>query len=306
MELPNIIIPGAPKAGTTSITAILDQHPDVFMPALKEPRFFISDVIKNLSDQDPLKKYLFDISIHDWEKYKKMYDVDAKFKIDGSIQYLFYYKNTIPLIKKHLGDPYIILILRNPIYRALSNYSFNKRSEKCSTLIEAIKDELNGGRENLNSFYHYYGQGLYYEQVKQFQENFTNVSVLFYEDFSRDNLAFVNSICDILKISRIEKIQDLPNLNTSANLTFIGQLIIGNRSPLNLLFKYIMPYFINRGTLYQAKIKLKAKFAQKDEKIILSEEDKSYLRNLYKDDVAKLMGLLNMAKAPWKEFNNLS
>ena len=40
MTLPNFLIIGAAKAGTTSLYDWLRQHPDVFMPRLKEPRFF--------------------------------------------------------------------------------------------------------------------------------------------------------------------------------------------------------------------------------------------------------------------------
>jgi len=44
MTLPNFIIIGQMKAGTSSLHAYLRQHPDVFMPDVKELRFF-SEVI---------------------------------------------------------------------------------------------------------------------------------------------------------------------------------------------------------------------------------------------------------------------
>ena len=50
MSVVNIIIPGAPKAGTMSITSILNQHQDIYVPAWKEPRFFIEDKIRELED----------------------------------------------------------------------------------------------------------------------------------------------------------------------------------------------------------------------------------------------------------------
>ena len=40
MTLPNFLVIGAPKAGTTSLHLHLRAHPAVFMPELKEPRFF--------------------------------------------------------------------------------------------------------------------------------------------------------------------------------------------------------------------------------------------------------------------------
>ncbi len=41
---PNFFILGAPKCGTTSIAAWLGQHPAIFIPAMKEPNFFNTDI----------------------------------------------------------------------------------------------------------------------------------------------------------------------------------------------------------------------------------------------------------------------
>ncbi len=44
-NLPNFFIVGTAKAGTTSMSQYLNQHPDVFIPPYKDPNF---SVIKNL------------------------------------------------------------------------------------------------------------------------------------------------------------------------------------------------------------------------------------------------------------------
>ena len=44
MKQPNFFLVGAPKAGTTSLYAYLDQHPDVYMSPLKEPNFFADEL----------------------------------------------------------------------------------------------------------------------------------------------------------------------------------------------------------------------------------------------------------------------
>jgi hypothetical protein len=307
MTLPNIIIPGAPKAGTTSIAAMLNQHPDIFIPSMKEPRFFISEQIINLPKEDPLKQYLVKRSILNFDQYKILYKTESKFKIDASIQYLFYFKDTIPKIKDYLGDPYIFLILRNPIPRALSNYVFNQKTERCGSLIEAIKDELAGNRDNLNSFFHYYKQGLYYDGVKLFMESFSNVKVLFYEDFAKDNLSFVNEMLGVLGISELEKIADVPTLNVSGKLSLAGKILIGRYSFFSFAYKYILPLFYDRGTLFVMKMKLTAKYSAKDEKRIkLNSDEMEFLKNLYNEDVSRLMQLLGIQKCPWKDFKELT
>ena len=39
-EMPNLFIIGAAKCGTTSLHHYLDQHPEVSMSEVKEPRYF--------------------------------------------------------------------------------------------------------------------------------------------------------------------------------------------------------------------------------------------------------------------------
>jgi hypothetical protein len=40
MTLPNFLIIGAAKSGTTSLYHYLRQHPDVFMSPMKEPSYY--------------------------------------------------------------------------------------------------------------------------------------------------------------------------------------------------------------------------------------------------------------------------
>jgi hypothetical protein len=42
-RLPNFFVVGAPKAGTTSLYHYLDQHPEIYMSAIKEPYFFSTE-----------------------------------------------------------------------------------------------------------------------------------------------------------------------------------------------------------------------------------------------------------------------
>src|SRR6202046_4659565 len=43
MALPDFLVIGAPKAGSTALHAALAQHPALYMSAVKEPKFFLSD-----------------------------------------------------------------------------------------------------------------------------------------------------------------------------------------------------------------------------------------------------------------------
>src|ERR1035438_4009729 len=43
-RVPDFFIVGHPKSGTTALYQMLRSHPQIFMPDLKEPRFFASDL----------------------------------------------------------------------------------------------------------------------------------------------------------------------------------------------------------------------------------------------------------------------
>jgi len=43
VALPDFLVIGAPKAGTTALHAALAGHPGLFMSAVKEPKFFLTD-----------------------------------------------------------------------------------------------------------------------------------------------------------------------------------------------------------------------------------------------------------------------
>lgn len=309
MSAANIIIPGAPKAGTMSIASILNEHPDIYVPVRKEPRFFIEDKIRALRNDVPLKKFLMESSVLDWEKYQAIYNNDRKFKIDASVQYMYYYETAGPKIKKYLGDPYVFIILRDPVQRAMSNYFFNKGAEikMSSGFIDAIQQEIAGKREHLFGFQHNYKQGLYYEQVKYYLENFSNVKVLFYEDFQADNLRFINSILDTLGVPAFESIPKLPNLNTSSELTLIGKILFGKYSPYRVVDRHIFSLFVDRGILRKRKLTHMAKFSKKKARTNpLTEDELKYMYDLYEEDVLKLIDLLNLEKLPWPRFKNLT
>ncbi len=48
MDRPSFLVLGAPKCGTTSLCHYLAQHPEVFVPPEKEPRFFDAEYERGL------------------------------------------------------------------------------------------------------------------------------------------------------------------------------------------------------------------------------------------------------------------
>ncbi|HDL01569.1 MAG TPA: sulfotransferase, partial [candidate division Zixibacteria bacterium] len=122
-NLPNFLIAGASKSGTTSLHSYLKQHPMIFMP-VKESRFFVSEIFENLSPKDPRYEHIIKYTIFNYYDYVKLFEnVNNEHAIgEAGTLYLYYYKIAISKIKKYLGNNKIIIILRNPTDRAFSAY----------------------------------------------------------------------------------------------------------------------------------------------------------------------------------------
>ena len=89
-KLPNFLLVGAAKSGTTSLYNYLNQHPEIFMPSfrdgvnVKEPQFFIRESV-----MDRLHS-----GIWNWQDYKDLFSQvkDEKAIGEASVFYLYYFE----------------------------------------------------------------------------------------------------------------------------------------------------------------------------------------------------------------------
>ena len=109
-RLPNFFVIGVPKGGTTSLHRYLGQHPDVFMPDVKEPAFFSSDAI--------YRKGL------DWYRDTFFHDVRGRTAIGEATPWYFCNAKVARRIRADLPETSwrFIVVLRDPVARAYSMY----------------------------------------------------------------------------------------------------------------------------------------------------------------------------------------
>jgi hypothetical protein len=140
MTLPNFLIIGAPKAGTTSLYDYLRAHPDVFMPTLKEPRFFGYEGAPGAGDR---KKW----PVQSRAEYEALFAGagDAAAVGEATPHYLFYPKAALR-IAEALPGVRLIASLRNPIDRAYSVYQMNLRNKQANAGVpfaRALESDAN-------------------------------------------------------------------------------------------------------------------------------------------------------------------
>tara|TARA_B100000989_G_scaffold27049_2_gene17443 strand:+ start:5054 stop:5953 length:900 start_codon:yes stop_codon:yes gene_type:complete len=293
--LPNFLIVGAAKSGTSSLHNYLNQHPDVFMPTfknrikVKEPRFFVKDKIYGRVNH-----------INNFKEYKKLFDDSSeKARGEASVFYLFFYEEAISNIKKYLGnDVKIIIILRNPIERALSAYNHVSRtSSEHLTFEEAIRIEKLRYENNkkLTPMINYKSMGLYYKMVKAYKDNFNSVKLIFFEDFRLNPLSSVKECFEFL------------NINTNVEINVSQRFNSGGKRWLNNKYKWIynskkhflkpLKYFVS----FEKRKKINTWFFNRFtfENNQISKRNKKYLINYFREDVNRLSLLINKDLDHW-------
>ena len=168
--LPDFIIMGTVRSGTTSLYYNICEHPSVLPAAYDEIGFFDSNYhlgIKWYQSMFPKQKEMQEI--------KK----NTGFSITGEdTPFYFWKKEAIDRIFQCLPNVKIIAIFRNPVDRAYSNYNLGLRmnTEK-STFEETIDEEIeflenNSFRDSIERRRSYVTKGIYEKQIKSWFDVF--------------------------------------------------------------------------------------------------------------------------------------
>jgi len=128
--IPNLFIVGAMKAGTTSAYLSLAGSTDVYVSSHKEPHFFSADL--HAHPHTWMRRTLHNFQNTDFveslDQYMKIFSdapVNARYVIDASTSYL-YSQDAARLIHEFNPNSKIVILLRDPINRAWSEYNMNR------------------------------------------------------------------------------------------------------------------------------------------------------------------------------------
>ncbi len=301
-KLPNFLIVGAAKSGTTSIYNYLKQHPEIYLPENKEPRFFVSSEFKNINPNDPLFTHANKVITFILEDYLGLFlDVKDESAVgEASVQYLYFYNSAIPEIKKHLGDVRIIIILRNPADRAFSAHAHLVRDKlESMSFEECLEIEEERIRTKWFPLHFYKDLGFYYKQVKAYMENFSRVRVYLYDELMNDSSIVVRDIYEFLNVDPSfvsANINSQYNVSVVPKVKLLHSFLVKYDHPLK---KLLRPLFL--GTVGKEKTEnLVNHFKNRNlRKRKINPETKKYLIDLYRDDILMLEKLLKRDLSAW-------
>jgi hypothetical protein len=198
-RLPDFIVAGAQKSGTTSLWAYLSEHPYVEPPMTKEMSYF--DV--NFKRGNDWYRMHFPLA----EGEPSGQDSSPRTLTGESTAYYMFHPLAAGRIARTLPDAKIILLLRNPVDRAFSHYQLKvRRLQETLSFEEAVDAEpgrLDGEQEKIVADEGYYSEahdrfsylarGRYLEQIERWQQLFPPERLLILESgefFQRTNEVF--------------------------------------------------------------------------------------------------------------------
>ncbi len=295
---PNFIVAGVAKCGTTSLFYYLTQHPDVSIPK-KETFYFIRDFYKIQTNdvigrRDPVR------IINNLEDYQKLYS-NSKSKAIGEVStcYLHFHEMAIPEIKKLLGDPKIIIILRHPVERAYSGYKhFTRTKFETLSFEDAILKEAERKKLNWDFMWQFTEFGFYTKQVKAYIENFKNVKIILSEDLENKSKETMQDIFKFLEIND-DFIPDTKvkfNISDSQSNNFWFKYFIENRFATKIL-KPLSEFVMSPVT--KRKIVHMLRSPEKGKRETLNPTTRKKLLDLYRNDTLELQTLLNRDLSSW-------
>ncbi len=205
MPLPDFLIAGVPKAGTTALHAALVPHPELFLPAVKEPKFFLSD------GRPPRAGGPGDVQTyqeHVWRQadYEALFDpAPPGARLGEATPFYLYDLDTHTRIKSLVPSARLIILLRDPVDRAHSNWThlWNAGLEPEADFLTACRAEERRRAAGWAAFWHYVGLGRYGEQLRHLFEHFPREQVLLlrYRDLKDAPAATLDRVCDFLGVT---------------------------------------------------------------------------------------------------------
>lgn len=200
MSLPNLVIAGAPKSGTTSLFQWLAAHPSVVTSKVKETYYLIdSDYPLFKKDSNFLKDGI--------RGYAKLFPVyrTGQLCMEATPDYM-YQQTAIKVLSELATCPLIIFVLRNPVERILSLHRFAQNNVgsldhkiSLTEFIENVKSSSLHKDQILNSALLHSEYHIWLDAWIQACGK-ARIKVLFFEDMVNNPLAFIEGVCDMTGI----------------------------------------------------------------------------------------------------------
>ncbi len=220
MALPDFFVAGAPKAGTTALHAALARHPALYMSAVKEPKFFLTD------GPPPVRGGPGDVQTyreHVWRRdhYEALFDPAPAGVLRGeSTPFYLYRRDAQRRIRALIPGARLIVVLRDPVERAHSNWThlWSAGLDPVGDFVAACAEEERRIAAGWADFWQYTALGRYGEQLEHLYTVFPREQVLVfrYRALIEQPAQVLDQICAFLGVPQ-GVLSEVPRENVTAH-----------------------------------------------------------------------------------------
>ena len=284
-RLPNFIIGGALKGGTTSLNFYLKQHPAVYMCPLKEPRYFAYEA----DNPDHVNGRGLHFPVKTWAQYVALFAEADDQPVVGEVSPHYMISPIAPQgIYDRLPGARLLFSLRQPVKRAYSIYWHGVR----------LGDETRPVEEALGEGEYAVIHGLYAAWLKSWYALFApeQIKIVLFDDLQGDPLGTYADICRFLEI----------------DATFVPNLTVRNKGGamknrrLGVLYEKLKKHPLRRVLDPLLPDKARQAIAQARDQNLEEPPPmpvplRERLNAFYRDDIAALEQLLHRDLSAWKK-----
>lgn len=297
LSLPNFIIIGAARCGTSSLYEYMQQHPQIYFSPNKEPMYF-AFAGTNVNFQGPGDDLEINRkAVTGLESYKKLFQGAGTASAVGEASANYLYDRAAPAnIYQHVPHARLIVVLRNPVERAYSSYLYTIRDgrEPLTTFEAALEAEPERIARHWEHIWHYASMGLYAEQLQRYLTLFPReqIKIIFQDDLKHHTADVLRDVFAFLGVDTAFT----PDFSVEYNQGGKPKSELLNRilTKPSLLKTWVRPLLPRK--MVDAYIRLKHQNLAKPE---LLPETRRRLIAFYRDDVMKLQALLGKDLQHW-------
>ncbi len=295
MVLPNFLLIGPPKTGSTSLYQYLKAHPEVYLSQIKEPGFFMMKG-KEVGEYFSNKYY----SITNLADYQALFeDVENEGAIGEASTRYIYSTYAAKNIAEIIPGAKLIAVLRNPADRAFSEYLMMRLKdwEEDLSFEEVIAREL-AERPELGHYdpnRNYINGGMYHHFLQPYLKLFPREQLKFfiYDDLLADADQVMEEMFAFLGVDPGFRVDTGKKENTSGipKSKFIDWLF-RQPNPIKDTIKQIVPNNLRRNV----RISVRKHNLKKPE---MSAWVRAQLVEVFRPDVLQLQDLLQRDLSVW-------
>lgn len=303
MSLPDFLLIGAPKAGTTALHAALAHHPDLYLSPVKEPKFFLCDgpPPRGVGPGDAH-------SYREWvwrrDDYERLFDAAPPGTLLGESTPLYLADDAAhERIHALVPGARLLVILRDPVDRAYSNWAhlWADGLEPISDFVRACGEEQRRADAGWAPFWRYLGLGLYGAQLQHLGTLFPpeQIHLIRYKDLVDEPTATLDGICRFLGV-REGLLDEVPARNVGGyvspslytrtlQMLFREGASLGSHFPPQVWRKASLPlqWLIQRSPHHRPE---------------LSQEDRAELLGYFAEDITLLEQQTGWDLSQWRTY----